>query len=151
MKKRLSVVHEFVELIPKELQEGVVYVSIEYATVVHKCCCGCGSEVVTPLTPTDWSLIFNGCTISLSPSIGNWSFPCQSHYWIKKGGVEWAGQWTQEKIDAGKRKDRQAKRDYFEKSEPEPTNEDLYTLTESQPVIVNIWKKMVSMFKSVFR
>ncbi|MFC4855982.1 DUF6527 family protein [Actinophytocola glycyrrhizae] len=24
---------------------------------------------------------FNGETVSLSPSIGNWSFPCRSHYY----------------------------------------------------------------------
>src|SRR5712692_8520000 len=27
--------------------------SMAYATVAHKCCCGYGKEVVTPLTPTD--------------------------------------------------------------------------------------------------
>lgn len=27
----------------------------------------------------------------LRPSVGNWSFPCQSHYWIDNGRVRWAG------------------------------------------------------------
>ncbi len=58
---------EFVDLIPDELAEGTVYVSILYATVVHKCCCGCGNEVVTPLGPTDWQLVFDGESISLTP------------------------------------------------------------------------------------
>jgi len=34
--------------------------------------------VVTPLSPTGWSLIFDGETVSLYPSIGNWNFPCRS-------------------------------------------------------------------------
>ena len=66
--------HEFVEFIPSTLNDGVLYISIPYATAVHKCCCGCGEKVVTPLTPTDWSLTFDGLTASLSPSIGNWGF-----------------------------------------------------------------------------
>jgi hypothetical protein len=48
--------HKFVEFIPDELDTGVLYISTTYATVVHKCCCGCGNEVVTPLTPNDWQL-----------------------------------------------------------------------------------------------
>lgn len=151
MKKRLSVAHEFVEFIPNELQEGVIYVSIDYTTVVHKCCCGCGSEVVTPLTPTDWALTFNGDTISLHPSIGNWSFPCRSHYWIKKGKVEWAGQWTQEKIDAGKRKDRQAKREHFEQSVFESENEGWSAPIRKPTTKKNSWQKIVAKLKSVFK
>lgn len=75
--------HEFVKSVPKNPEKGVIYVSIDYATVIHQCCCGCGREVVTPLSPTDWQLSFDGQTVSLDPSIGNWSFPCQSHYWIR--------------------------------------------------------------------
>ena len=71
---------EFVMSIPDSLAERTLYVSMEYATVTHKCCCGCGLEVVTPLSPTDWKLTFDGVSVSLDPSIGNWSFPCRSHY-----------------------------------------------------------------------
>jgi len=79
-----TLVHEFADNIPVSIEEGKVYVSIKHETVIHKCPCGCGNEVVTPLSPTDWSLTFNGESISLDPSIGNWSFPCRSHYWIRK-------------------------------------------------------------------
>lgn len=47
-----SLHHKFVEFIPADLEEGIVYISVEYATAAHKCACGCGSEVNTPLTPT---------------------------------------------------------------------------------------------------
>ena len=106
--------HEFVQYIPSELEEGKIYVTVEFATAVHKCCCGCGNKVVTPLSPMDWELSFNGESISLEPSIGNWSFPCQSHYWIKRNQVRWAQSWSQSKIDAGRARERLAKEKYFE-------------------------------------
>ena len=73
------------------IEEGKIYVSIAYATAVHKCACGCGKEVVTPLSPTDWKLIFDGKTVSLDPSIGNWGFPCRSHYWVRNNRARMGG------------------------------------------------------------
>ena len=90
MKRSGAISHEFVKTIPEDLEELTLYVSMDYATVVHMCCCGCGQEVVTPLSPTDWTLIYDGVSISLSPSIGNWGFECRSHYWISKSKVRWA-------------------------------------------------------------
>lgn len=106
--------HEFVEFIPDNLKDGTIYVSVVYATVAHKCCCGCGNEVITPLSPTDWKLIFDGESVSLDPSIGNWNFACQSHYWIKHNRVKWALRWTQEEINAGRAYDILAKKKYFD-------------------------------------
>lgn len=101
--------HEFVEHFPEQLQDGILYVSVQYATAAHKCCCGCGNDVYTPLSPTDWKLTFDGRTISLYPSIGNWSFPCQSHYFITKNRIEWARRWSREEIAAGRANDSHAK------------------------------------------
>lgn len=112
--KRQMMTHQFVEFIPEQLEEGVVYVTIEYATAVHRCCCGCGSEVVTNFSPTDWKLIFDGETISLDPSIGNWSFPCQSHYFIRQNKVAWAGKWSPEQIATGRERDQARKAAYFD-------------------------------------
>lgn len=80
---------------PDQLNEGIVYVSVEYAVAIHKCICGCGKEVVTPLSPTDWQLTFDGETISLYPSIGNWNFKCRSHYWIKRNKILHAAKWDE--------------------------------------------------------
>jgi hypothetical protein len=113
MRKQATFQHQFVEFIPEDLAEGTLYVSMGFATVVHKCCCGCGKEVVTPLSPTDWKLIFDGETISLEPSIGNWSFDCRSHYWIRRSKVRWAHRLSQEEIDAGRAWDQAAKEEYF--------------------------------------
>ena len=109
--------HKFVEYMPEALDEDVVYVSIPYALVSHKCCCGCGEEVVTPLSPTDWELIFDGDTVSLYPSIGNWNFKCRSHYWIRRNRVEWAPQWSGEQIEAVRYLDSLAKDRYFRRLE----------------------------------
>ncbi len=100
-----TLTHEFVEFVPEELKDGIVYVSIAYATVIHKCCCGCGREVVTPLAPAQWSVTFDGKSISLYPSIGNWNFPCKSHYWIKQNRVSWAAQWSKQQIAAAQHQD----------------------------------------------
>ena len=112
--------HEFVELMPGQLQDGVLYVSMEYATAIHRCACGCGEKVVTPISPTDWSLQFDGDSISLSPSIGNWNFACRSHYWIERGSVRWAADMSQQAIEHGRARDRQNKARYFDMANPPP-------------------------------
>lgn len=104
--RRESILPEFVEFVPNSLEDGVLYISVEYATAVHKCCCGCGQRVVTPLSQTDWALILEGDVVSLSPSVGNWSYSCQSHYWIKRNKIRWARQMTRAQIDAGRQQDR---------------------------------------------
>lgn len=110
---RQTLSHEFVEFIPEQLHEGVLYVSVTYATAAHRCFCGCGREVVTPLSPTDWKLAFNGETVSLFPSIGNWGFPCRSHYWIENNCVQWCGGMSPKTIEAGRARDRLLKAAYF--------------------------------------
>jgi hypothetical protein len=109
MTKLAELRHEFVDLIPEEPEAGVLYISIPYATAIHLCACGCGREVVTPLTPTDWELTFDGETVSLWPSIGNWSFGCESHYFVKRGCVSWAKKMTREQIENGRAHDRKRK------------------------------------------
>ena len=99
--------YEFVEFIPAQVQEGVLYISIPHSTAIHQCACGCGSEVVTPLHPTGWEVSFNGEAVSLNPSIGNWSFPCQSHYWITRNKIRWARKWTTSEIEEGRAYDRE--------------------------------------------
>jgi len=84
-----SLTFEFVESVPPTLDDATLYISIPYATAMHKCCCGCNNVVVTPLSPSEWKLTFDGDTVSLHPSVGNWRYPCGSHYWIKRNRVDW--------------------------------------------------------------
>ena len=135
---RLS--HKFVDFIPDVLEEGVLYVSLTYGTVSHRCCCGCGREVVTPLTPTDWKLIFDGETVSLYPSIGNWNFPCRSHYWIRKSRVEWAEDWSNWQINAEISNDRIQKDKYFDC----PKNENSREMKKDNPSRAeNFWSRFL--------
>ncbi|MFH1745030.1 MAG: DUF6527 family protein [bacterium] len=107
--------HKFVKNIPEFLEDGIIYISIDYSTVAHKCCCGCGNEIITPLSPTDWQLIFDGETISLYPSIGNWNLLCKSHYWITNNRIEWSKKWTDKKIYEGRHLDNLNKKRHYNK------------------------------------
>lgn len=97
-----EVTFEFVQSITAELEPGHLYISTEFATAMHQCCCGCGNVVVTPLSPAFWTLIFDGETVSLDPSIGNWNFPCRSHYFIDRNRIAWAPRWSDKQIALGR-------------------------------------------------
>jgi hypothetical protein len=114
--RHLRLQHRFVEHIPEWLEPGVLYVSMEYATAAHSCCCGCGEEVVTPFTPTDWKMTFDGEAISLRPSVGNWTLKCRSHYVIDRGRVIEGGPWSDEQVTAERRRDRAAKALFYNQS-----------------------------------
>ncbi len=136
--------HEFVEHIPDQLAEGTIYISVQFATAVHRCCCGCGNEVVTPLSPTDWSLIFDGESVSLDPSIGNWSFACRSHYWITRSRVKWARRWSKERIRAGRAADSAAKARYFsDHAAPEHDVGKGGALPVSRGPIERLWSTLI--------
>lgn len=109
--------HRFVEFIPEIIEEDILYISIEYCTAIHKCVCGCGNEVVTPLSPTDWHLSFNGETVSLTPSIGNWGFKCQSHYWITRNNIRFAKTLTTKQIQLGRKFDSKRKSEFYKNKE----------------------------------
>lgn len=107
--------HEFVDYIPGQLDDGVLYVSMRFGTVVHRCACGCGEEVVTPLGPAEWRLTYDGRTISLAPSVGNWSFRCRSHYWIDEGRVRWARGFSEDEVALVRQEARERRMGYYQK------------------------------------
>ena len=113
MIRHQSLEHRFVRNVPRELEAGVLYISMDYATAVHSCCCGCGDRVVTPFTPTDWRMTFDGESISLHPSVGNWNQKCRSHYVIQRNHVLEAGAWTAVQVDAERRRDKKAKAQHY--------------------------------------
>jgi hypothetical protein len=118
MLKYRELEHRFVKHVPENVEPGVLYVSMEYGTVVHRCCCGCGEEVVTPLTPTDWKLIFDGETVSLWPSVGSWTLKCRSHYIVEDGRVFEAPPWSESQIAAERLRDRATKANFYGIQEP---------------------------------
>lgn len=108
-----KIVHEFVKNIPNHLADNTLYISIEYTTAAHKCFCGCGHEISTPLAPTDWRVIYDGKSVSLYPSIGNWNLPCKSHYWIENDEIYWAETWSDEEVKSALVQDQRAKSRYY--------------------------------------
>lgn len=136
---------QFVEFIPEKLEDGKIYVSETYATAVHKCCCGCGQKVVTPLSPTGWRLTIDRGKVSLYPSIGSWSFPCRSHYWVKRNEIQWSYDLTQHEINAARRYDAKMKESYFG-SEKLPTDSPAETDERDREVSKppkSVWQKLM--------
>jgi hypothetical protein len=139
--------HHFVTSAPEKPEEGILYVSLPYRTAIHRCCCGCGHEVVTPFSPTDWKLTFDGVSVSLYPSIGNWSLPCRSHYFIERGKVKWAGDWSDEKIAAGRSHDRQSKAHYYGgRADPEQSAPAALPPDNASPPRDAWWKRVAKLW-----
>lgn len=105
-----------VEFVPKVLEVGILYVSKRFKVAAHLCPCGCGSKIITPLGPCEWSLTIKRGSPTLYPSIGNWQIPCKSHYWITNGEIEWSYQWTDEEIETGYKKEQARRKLYYKKS-----------------------------------
>jgi hypothetical protein len=108
----------YVESFPKVLEDGVLYISRSFNTACHRCCCGCGTKIVTPIRPTEYRLTDAGGRVSLYPSVGNWNHPCQSHYVIRNGQVIEAGAMEQAQIDQGRAHDEAEKRAYYRRARP---------------------------------
>lgn len=123
---------KFSEYIPETLMPETLYISMEYATAAHKCACGCGQEVVTPFSPTDWKLNYDGESISLTPSIGNWSYPCRAHYFIRNNRVIWANDMAQDAIQLGRLRDKENKARYYSYKDDEKTT-NIESVTDSPP------------------
>ena len=138
--------HKFVKHIPEILDDDTIYVSIPFETVIHKCACGCGNEVVTPLSPAEWSLIFDGETISLNPSIGSWSLDCKSHYWIRKNKIEWSSRWSENEIEIVRNSDFLAKKDYYQKPKVDAINDTKSDLVVAPRKRKSFWDKVRSWF-----
>ncbi|MDH4212278.1 MAG: DUF6527 family protein [candidate division WOR-3 bacterium] len=141
--KLMSITPVSVDSVPEQLEPGILYISEENDVVMHLCCCGCGLEVVTPLSPAEWSIRRSGNTVSLRPSIGNWDYPCRSHYWITNNRVEWAGPMSKKRIAIVKERDRVDKRRYIDHVNAEKlknVDSDLWS------VIRNLFNKLKSWF-----
>ena len=122
--------HRFVEYIPSQIESDVLYVSIEFDIAKHLCPCGCKSVIVTSLSPARWKLIYDGETVSLRPSVGNWTLNCKSHYFITNDKIEWAGLMNDKQISDVIKNDNSAIKHHVEDSQ--------------QPL--NIFKKIKKLF-----
>jgi hypothetical protein len=86
---------------------------MDYGIATHACACGCGEEIVTPFTPTDWAMTYDGETVSLWPSIGSWTLPCRSHYIVRRGKVIEAEPWSEDQVENARRREKEAKAQFY--------------------------------------
>ncbi|MCD2173967.1 DUF6527 family protein [Rhizobium sp. C4] len=84
------------------MDDGVLYISEEFGTAAHNCCCGCGVKIVTPLKPGKWEMKNENGLVTLHPSIGNWSSACQSHYVIARNEIRWTRAFSADEIQANR-------------------------------------------------
>ena len=154
----------FVEFVPDHLEEGVLYISERFRTCSHNCCCGCGEEVVLPLSPAEWQLSRDGEAVSLWPSVGNWDYACKSHYVVRRNRVLWAGSMTAHQIKRVKQRDEVALRSHVDWTNAARDREQLATAKtrESCPPIapsspsagvaltnaprLSVWKRLLGWF-----
>jgi len=118
--KRHRFRHEVVAALPEALRPLTLYITTDGDVAGHLCACGCGREVITPLSPTDWSISFGRQGATLMPSIGNWAFPCRSHYFIENGAIWWAGDMSDRAIARGRVRDKASKQQYYERQQQDP-------------------------------
>ena len=93
---------EFVDKIPLNLKNGILYVCLNCNVIVHRCACWCGQKTVTPIDKKyGWVIKYDGQAITLRPSIGNFNIPCKSHYYITNNKVEWLEKYQQKNNKKG--------------------------------------------------
>ncbi|MBB2708164.1 MULTISPECIES: DUF6527 family protein [Rhizobium] len=80
--------YQVVERIPKPLMPGIVYHSEEFEVGALLCACGCGHRV-SLLVPDSHRINEQGGMATVRPSIAVCDAPCNSHYFITAGEVEW--------------------------------------------------------------
>lgn len=81
----------YVNHMPDVFEPGILYISDPFGLAIHLCACGCGGQTVTPLSDKEWKLTDKGGTITLRPSIGNFSGenPYHAHYYVTDNKIEW--------------------------------------------------------------
>lgn len=79
--------YKSVELIPKELSQGIVYHNEEFELAALLCACGCGHRI-TLLVPDSHQVVSENGFATIRPSIAVCDGPCRSHYFITAGRVE---------------------------------------------------------------
>ena len=113
-----------VEHFPEILEEGVLYICEAFELAGHKCCCGCGEEVITPLNPSRWRLYRNGQFVTLIPSIGNWKFDCRSHYWIQNNQIIPSYDFTEDEVTEVLADDARDRERYLSRASKGPNTTD---------------------------
>lgn len=89
--KLTEITPKYVNFLPpvSKMKQGVLYISKLYKTTSHLCACGCGNEIVLPFGLHGWTLTESLSGVTMRPSVGSYSLPCRSHYFITDNQIEW--------------------------------------------------------------
>lgn len=109
----MTIAPKFVDRVPSEIEEGIIYISTSVNIGIHLCPCGCKTEIVTPFDPTEWKFTYDGETISLDPSVGVWGAECKSHYWIKRNQIKWSRTYSESEIYGVRNQERSENYSYY--------------------------------------
>ena len=101
MTKTKTLKCKFVDTIPVQKDEGILYVSYKHDTTTHLCPCGCKNIVPLPISHEGndfpgsnydlhrWEFTHLDKIPTIRPSINSVSFECKSHYFITQGKIIW--------------------------------------------------------------
>ena len=142
--------YQMVGSIPEKLQVDTLYVTMDRDVAGHLCACGCGREVITPLSPMDWSITINQHGATLDPSIGNWAFPCRSHYFIWDGEVVWAGNMSNKAIAQGRQRNKARKLSYYRQLNETPPMPQEHLRKAQPPMAQTRVQKLVAWWSRLF-
>lgn len=133
--------------IPKQLEQGVLYISDTFSVGVHLCACGCLNKVVTPLGKIEWEFTKENGKPSLHPSIGNWQLPCKSHYWVNNGKIVWSDQWTEEEIVEAYKTEEKVREIFYKENNKSNKASDFYLIN----VILKTCKEILNRIRRLFK
>ena len=94
--RKESVTPKYVEFMTNvnDMKDNIIYISLKYGVTGHRCLCGCGLLTILPLNQKEdseeirnhgWGMTDNDGKLTFTPSVGNYQYPCKSHYIITKG------------------------------------------------------------------
>jgi len=86
------------ETLPAEVGPFEFYYSPRFEMAALACACGCGHRVMLNLLDQHQLVIEDGLP-TVDPSILVSDAPCLSHFFIRRGEVEWAQHWSKERVD----------------------------------------------------
>jgi len=86
------------EKLPPQVGPFEFHYSRRFEMAALSCACGCGHRVMLNLLDQHHLVIEDGLP-SITPSILVSDAPCLSHFFIRRGRVAWAEQWSKKKVD----------------------------------------------------
>lgn len=86
------------ERLPPRVGPFEFHYSRRFKMAAMACACGCGHRVMLNLLDQHRLITDHGLP-TITPSILVSDAPCLSHFFIRKGEVEWAQQWSKKTVD----------------------------------------------------